>query len=73
MPFTQSDLDALDAAIAKGEKDVTFADRRVIYRSVDEMLKSRAVIVSQLAPDTPGGGSNTSKPRQYLGYGSKGA
>jgi hypothetical protein len=55
MAWTQADLDTLDAALAKAEKDVTFADRRVIYRSVDEMLAARSVIAASLsaASDTP--------------------
>lgn len=38
MAYTQAHLDALEAALAKGEKRVTFGDKTVEYRSVDELL-----------------------------------
>lgn len=37
MAYTQEQLNALEAALAKGEKRVTFADKTVEYRSVDEL------------------------------------
>jgi hypothetical protein len=37
MAYTQAQLDALEAALAKGEKRVTFGDKTVEYRSVDEL------------------------------------
>jgi len=37
MAYTQSDLDALQAALAKGEKRVSFGDKTVEYRSVEEL------------------------------------
>ena len=48
MAFSQDDLAALDAAIKSGERSVAFADRRVEYRDVGEMLKARALIVAEL-------------------------
>jgi hypothetical protein len=47
MAYTQSDLDALDRAIASGELSVEVAGRKVVYRSADDLLKLRAT-VSQL-------------------------
>ena len=41
MAWTQADLDVLDAAIASGESEVAFSDRRVKYRSVTEQLRAR--------------------------------
>jgi hypothetical protein len=41
MPYTQTQLDALRQALATGERRVSFADRTVEYRSVEEL---RAVI-----------------------------
>jgi hypothetical protein len=61
--FTDAQLTALDAAIAKGELIVEFADRKVQYRSIEELLQARAVIAASL-----GQGS----PRQYIGVSSKG-
>ena len=37
MAYTQAHLDALEAALAKGEHRVTFADKTVEYRSVEEL------------------------------------
>lgn len=51
MPITPSDLQALDRAIASSELEVQFADRRVRYRSVDEMLRARAHLEQLLAQE----------------------
>ena len=37
MAYTQEQLSALEAALAKGEKRVTFGDKTVEYRSVEEL------------------------------------
>lgn len=39
MPFTQSQLNALQAAIAQGTTRVKYQDREVEYRSLLEMLQ----------------------------------
>jgi hypothetical protein len=46
MPFTQSDVDALKAAIVagKGARSITFSDQSVTFHTVDEMLKLLAVM-----------------------------
>lgn len=49
MSFTQKHLEAVEAAIARGEKVVRYADRTVEYRTVDELLKAREEIRSSLA------------------------
>ncbi|WP_397457278.1 phage head-tail joining protein, partial [Pseudomonas versuta] len=41
MSFTQKHLDAVESAIARGEKTVRYADRTVEYRTVDELLQAR--------------------------------
>jgi hypothetical protein len=65
--YTAADLAAIDAVIARGELSVEFADRRVTYRSIDELLRARAVIAAELDA-----GAAEPRPRQYLGYTSKG-
>lgn len=67
MPYTQSDLDAIRAAIAKGERMVTFADRSVTYRSIDELFQAEARIASALATAASPG-----RPKQSFGVGTKG-
>jgi hypothetical protein len=38
MAYTETQLQALEAALAEGERRVTFADKTVEYRSVDELM-----------------------------------
>jgi hypothetical protein len=67
MAYTQKHLDAVEAAIARGEKTVRYTDRTVEYRSVDELLKARDVIRTSLA--------NAAGPRSRvvrLSHGGKG-
>lgn len=49
MAFSQSQLDALEAAIAEGTLMVKYADKSVTYRSLAEMLRLRDVIIADLA------------------------
>lgn len=53
MPFTQTDLAALDAAIASGERRVSYGDRTVEYQSLKEMMAARRLIQSELNPEGP--------------------
>ena len=48
MAWTQSDLDAVEAAIASGELDVQYSDKRTRYRSIAELLEARSVIQRSL-------------------------
>ncbi len=64
MAFTQSDLDAIEAAIASGATSVQFSDRLVVYRSISDLLKARATVIAELNVST--------RPRHSLGYGNKG-
>jgi hypothetical protein len=52
MAWTQSQFDAIEAAIASGELTVRFGDRTVTYRSVDELLQARAVIKESIDAGT---------------------
>lgn len=49
MAYTQTDLDKIDQAIADGNLTVRVGGRLVTRRSADELLKLRAVIVTELA------------------------
>lgn len=50
MAYTQSDLDNLDKAIAKGYLTVRHSDgKQITYRTVDEMVKARDLIKKELA------------------------
>lgn len=59
MAFTQTDLDAIDAAIASGELTVKSNGREVTYRSMDDLLKARSTIQAGIAASSTGrnGGS----------------
>lgn len=39
--FTEENLAALEQAIATGSREVWYGDKRVAYRSLDEMLRIR--------------------------------
>lgn len=46
--FTVENLEALEEAIAGGEKRVKYTDKEVEYRSLDEMLKIRDLMRKKL-------------------------
>lgn len=48
MAITQKDIDRIDRAIAKGERVVRFSDRSVEYRSVDELIKAKNEMLTEL-------------------------
>jgi hypothetical protein len=49
MAITQADVDALEAALVRGELKVKLADREVTYRSVDDIAKALSYAKGQLA------------------------
>ena len=53
MAFTQTQLDALEAAIASGTLEVRMGDRLVRYQNTSDMIRARDVIKDQLAIATP--------------------
>ena len=50
MAWTQTDLDALDSALAdgKGARVIQFADQRVEFHSIPDMLALRSVMMRQI-------------------------
>lgn len=52
MAYTQADLDALDRAIAGSQLEVQYGDRRVRYRSMEELLSARQHVAQQIASAT---------------------
>jgi hypothetical protein len=62
MAYTQAQLDALDADIANFGivEQTSFADQATRFRSLDELLKLRAVMAAAVAAQTSTtGGSRT--------------
>lgn len=49
MPFTQSDLTAINEVIASGELTVRYADRTITYQNMDALLKARQLIIDDIA------------------------
>lgn len=49
MAVTQADVDALNAAIASGERQVTLGSQSVTYRSIDDLIKARNDMRNELA------------------------
>jgi putative IMPACT (imprinted ancient) family translation regulator len=64
MAYTQAHLDALEAALAKGEKRVTFADKTVEYRSIDELQAAIRAVKRDLFEQAAATGLLPSAPRQ---------
>lgn len=58
MAVQQSDIDALNSAIAQSEKIVRIGDKLVEYRSVEAMILARNDLLSQMAA-----ASDTKRPR----------
>lgn len=53
MAWVQADLDAINAAIATGAKRVRFQTHEVEYHSIDQLIKARDAITSELVPVQP--------------------
>jgi len=60
MAATQADIDALTAAIASGEKQVTIGSQSVSYRTIDDLIKARDTLMTDLRIQS----GATSRPRQ---------
>jgi hypothetical protein len=50
MAFDQAQLDALDAAIASGELTVKYNGKEITYRSINELVRARNIVMGQLSP-----------------------
>lgn len=60
MAFTQTDLSAIDSAIASGELTVRTADGKLVtLRSMGELLQARAAIAAEIKS------TSTATPRMY--------
>ncbi len=64
MAYTQSHLDALEAALAKGEKRVSFGDKTVEYRTVDELKDAIREVKRGLMEQAAATGLIPGAPRQ---------
>mgnify|MGYP003583756912 CR=1 FL=1 len=48
MAFTQSDLDSIKKAIAGSQLEVQYGDKRVKYRSLEELERAARMIAGEL-------------------------
>ncbi len=64
MAYTEEQLNALEAALAKGEKRVTFGDKTVEYRSIDELRLAIRDVERGLFEQAAGTGLWPRAPRQ---------
>ncbi|MFP4560992.1 MAG: phage head-tail joining protein [Thiohalorhabdus sp.] len=55
MAVSQSDLDELERAIKQGARTVEYADMKVEYRSLNEMLRTRDWMRRELGRAEAGG------------------
>ena len=53
MAFTQSQLDALEAAIATGTLEVRIGDKMVRYQTTVDMIRARDLLRDQLNAASP--------------------
>ncbi len=65
--YTQAHLDALVAAVASGEKSVSYDGKMVTYRSIEEINTVIAQITAKLAVD-----ADTPPTRKYYASSAKG-
>lgn len=49
MAWTQDQLDAIEEAIASGTLEVQYADKKVTYRSLTDLLRTRELIKNSLS------------------------
>ena len=69
MAYTQADLDRVKRAIARGELEVQYADRRVKFRSLADLQSAQRLIANELAAAS----STQPRPRiTLLRHGGKG-
>ncbi len=53
MAFSQSQLTALETAIAAGAMSVRIGNRQINYHSLDEMIRLRDTMRAELGVETP--------------------
>jgi hypothetical protein len=66
MAYTPEQLAALERALATGEQRVTFGDRTVEYRSVDELIAAIGVVRRALQEQDIAAGTLRRRPRRVV-------
>ena len=65
MAVTQQDIDALNAAIASGERVVVLNGQSVTYRSIDDLIKARNDLRQEMADAATAG---KRRPKRAYAY-----
>jgi len=66
MSYTPEHLTALERALATGEQRVTFGDRTVEYRSVDDLIAAIGVVRRDLEDQAVAAGTVRRRPRRLV-------
>ena len=66
MAYTPEQLAALERALATGEQRVTFGDRTVEYRSIDELIAAINVVRRALQEQDITAGPGRRRPRRVV-------
>lgn len=69
MSVTQSDIDALNAAIASGEKQVALGAQQVTYRSINELIVARNDLQARLDKETAAAAKSRQTKLYHAGRG----
>ncbi|MFN3629066.1 MAG: phage head-tail joining protein [Casimicrobiaceae bacterium] len=64
MAYTEADLEALQAALAKGERRVSFGDKTVEYRSIEQLQAAIRAVKRDLHEQAVATGLWPGAPRQ---------
>jgi hypothetical protein len=72
MAVTQQDIDALNAAIASGERVVVLQGQSVTYRSIDDLIKARNDLKQQMQDDALALAGRRRVKRAYAYYSGRG-
>lgn len=65
MPVSQADIDALNVAIASGEKQVVLDGQSITYRSVAELVAARKDLQDQMNTTAVKATGTPRRPKQY--------
>lgn len=66
MSYTPEHLAALERALATGEQRVTFGDRTVEYRSIDDLIAAIGIVRCGLEEQAIAAGTVKRRPRRVV-------
>ena len=67
MAVSQADIDALNAAIASGTRQVTIGGQTILYQTTESLIKARDDLAKQLR-DQVDSAAGKKRSRQTLAY-----